>query len=209
MTQVTEGVSPILVGLSLGIALASAPGPVQAVLLGEAVRGGVARGFRALAGANLTFGFLLMCLALGLSLAPPSGPLLRILKIGGGVLLLWFAAEGLRSAQQTGGAPEERRGLPPAARGALAVILNPGGWLFLGAVASPLFAEATHQGGTANSLLAVAALMTGLAIGDGAVVFLGVGVRRTGERVGLWVRRILGFVLAALGLWLLMDGVIA
>ena len=72
--------APVVAGLGVGVALASAPGPVQAVLMAEAIRGGVARGFRALAGANLTFGFLLMCLALGVSVATPSGSALRVLS---------------------------------------------------------------------------------------------------------------------------------
>jgi threonine/homoserine/homoserine lactone efflux protein len=51
------------------------------------------------------------------------------------------------------------------------------------------------------------ALVFGLAIGDGAVVvFGGVGVRRAGERVGRWVRRVLAVVLAGLGVWLLVGG---
>jgi threonine/homoserine/homoserine lactone efflux protein len=200
-----NGLPPALIGLSLGLALASAPGPVQAVLLGEAVRGGVARGLRALAGASLTFGSLLFLLALGLSIAPPSGVVLRVLQVGGGALLLWLAVEGWRSAGAE--AAEARRQLPPAARGALAVLLNPGAWLFLGAVASPLFADAALQGGRAASVLAAAALVIGLAIGDGAVVFVGTGLRRAGERTAVWVRRILAVVLAALGVWLVIEGV--
>jgi threonine/homoserine/homoserine lactone efflux protein len=39
--------SPALTALGIGIALAAAPGPVQAVLLAESARGGVARGLRA------------------------------------------------------------------------------------------------------------------------------------------------------------------
>lgn len=58
-----EGVSPVLTGLGIGVALASAPGPVQAVLLAEAQRGGISRGFRAMAGAILTFGLLLAATA--------------------------------------------------------------------------------------------------------------------------------------------------
>jgi threonine/homoserine/homoserine lactone efflux protein len=202
---VNEGVPPPLVGLSLGLALAGAPGPVQAVLLGEAVRGGVARGLQAMAGANTTFGLLLLSLALGLSIAPPSGSLLRILKIAGGLLLLWLAVDGFLSPTPTD--EPTRPSLPPVARGALAVVFNPGAWLFLGAVASPLFAEATREGGAVASVVAAGALVIGLAIGDGAVVLVGIGVRRAGEHVALWVRRILALVLAGLGLWLLIDGV--
>ena len=199
--------TPVLAGLSLGIALAGAPGPVQAVLLAESLRGGVARGFRALAGASLTFGLLLVSLAVGLSLAPPGGTALRILKIAGGSLLLWLAVDGLRTGHRAPEADPERRTLAPSARGALAVLLNPGAWLFLGAVASPLFAEAARGGGRAGALLAAGALVVGAAVGDGAVVVLGgVGLRRAGERGKLWVSRALAVVLAGLGAWLILDG---
>lgn len=200
-----------MAGLGIGLALAGAPGPVQAVLLAEAVRGGITRGFRALAGVHLTFGLLLLCLVLGLSVAPPSGLALRILKLAGGALLLWLAADGYRSGHQVDrAAAAERRALPPAARGALAILLNPGAWLFLAAVASPLFAAATQRGGTTAALLVTVALVIGAAIGDGAMVLLGgLGMRRAGDRIGLWVGRALASLLAALGVWLLVSGVIS
>jgi len=199
-----------MAGLGVGLALASAPGPVQAVLMAEAVRGGLVRGFRAMAGANLTFGFLLVGLALGLSVAPPSGLGLRILKVTGGTLLLWLAVDGLRSRHEVTAASPERRSLPPAARGSLAVLLNPGAWVFLGTVASSLLSGATRLGGTASAVLVALALMIGLAIGDGTVVLLGgIGVRRASERVGRWVRWILATLLAGLGLWLMISGLIS
>lgn len=205
-----DAISPVLAGLGLGIALAGAPGPVQAVLVAEAAQGGIARGFRALAGTKLSFGLLLVCLALGLSVTPPSGVVLRVLKIAGGAFLLWLAAEGFRSGHELGRASAGPRSLAPAARGTLAVLLNPGAWLFLGAVASPLLATATRRGGTASALLVAVALVTGTAIGDSAVVLLGgIGVRRAGARVGRWVRRILATVLAGLGVWLIVSGVIS
>src|SRR5207247_2290645 len=125
-------------GLGVGLALASAPGPVQAVLMAESVRGGVIRGFKAMAGASFTFGLLLVGLALGVSVAPPSGLALRILRAAGGALLGW------------------------------------------------------------------------LAIGDGTVVLLGgIGVRRAGERVRLVVRRLLATLLAGLGVWLFLSGLLS
>jgi threonine/homoserine/homoserine lactone efflux protein len=126
-----ETVSPALTGLTLGIALAGAPGAVQAVFAGEAIRGGTSRGLRALAGAHLTFGVLLVGMALGFSLALPGGSALQIMKVAGGVFLLWLAAEGFRAVQAAPRAFAEQRTLPPAARGALAVLLNPGAWLSL------------------------------------------------------------------------------
>ncbi|HJP66069.1 MAG TPA: LysE family transporter [Actinomycetota bacterium] len=205
-----ESLSPAAAGFGLGIALASAPGPVQAVLMGEAIRGGVARGFRAMAGAAVTFASLLVLLALGLSVATPSGAMLRGLKIAGGLLLLWLAVDGFRTAGRVGtdAEPSRRRELPPAVRGVLAILLNPGAWLFLAAVASPLFAEATASAGRAGALLAAAALVVGLAMGDGTVVLIGgLGVRRAGEGAERWVARGLAVVLAGLGGWLLIGGV--
>jgi threonine/homoserine/homoserine lactone efflux protein len=198
-----------MAGLALGVALAGAPGPVQAVLLSEAIRGGIGRGFRALVGVHLTFGLLLVGLALGLSLASPSGAALRILKVAGGAYLLWLAVEGLRSGHTVDPGSADRRPLPPAARGTLAILLNPGGWLFLAAVASPLLASAGLQAGTGGALLVAVALVTGAAIGDCAVVLVGgIGVRRAGEGVGRLVRRALAIVLAGLGVWLVVAGLI-
>jgi threonine/homoserine/homoserine lactone efflux protein len=197
-----------IAGLGLGLALASAPGPVQAVLMAEAVRGGVARGFRAMAGANLTFGLLLVALALGLSVAPPSGPALRILKVAGGGLLVWLAIDGFRSRHEVPSATAEHRSLPPAVRGALAVLLNPGAWVFLGTAASSLLSGATDRGGSASAVLVAVALIVGLAIGDGAVVLLGgVGVRRAGSHVRSWVWGVLAGLLAGLGIWLVISGI--
>ena len=203
-------VSPALAGLGLGIALAGAPGPVQAVLLTESVGGGVARGLRALAGVHVTFGLLLVGLALGVSAVPPSGPAVRILKVVGGAFLLGLAADALRSAGRIDAAPGRRPGLPAAARGALAIVLNPGGWLFLGAVASPLLAAATRRGGVGSALVLAIGLVAGAAIGDCGVVLLGgIGIRRAGERVERSVRRGLALVLAGLGIWLVAGGLIS
>jgi threonine/homoserine/homoserine lactone efflux protein len=200
----------VVAGMSLGLALAGAPGPVQAVLLAEAIRGGIPRGLRALSGAAVTFGVLLASLALGLSVATPAGLTLRFLQFVGGAFLLWLAVEALRSEHALEDRPSpERRALPPAARGALAVLLNPGAWLFLGAVASPLFAAASQRGGTGSAFSVAVALAVGLAIGDGAIVLVGgLGLRRAGERVTRLVRRGLAILLAGLGVWLLVNALI-
>jgi homoserine/homoserine lactone efflux protein len=209
ITMGTE--SPALAAFGIGIALASAPGPVQAVLLAEAVRGGVRRGLRALAGTSFMFGSLLLLLALGLSVARPSGAVLRSLKVAGGALLLWLAVDALRSGYKVEGrTAAERRGLHPTVRGVLAIVLNPGAWLFLGAVASPLLLSATRGGGRASAIVAALALMVGAGTGDLGVVLLGgLGLRRAGRRVILWAQRILATLLAGLGVWLLLQGAIS
>jgi threonine/homoserine/homoserine lactone efflux protein len=203
------GFSPVLASLGVGIALASAPGPVQAVLLTESVHGGMTRGLRALAGAGLTFGLLLTCGALGLSVAAPRGTALAALQLVGGGFLLWLSADGLRSRREPGPSNTARRfSLPPFVRGALAVLLNPGAWLFLAVVASPLFASAHQRGGTSSAPIVAVVMMAGLAAGDGTVVLLGgIGVRRANDRARQWITRGLATLLAGFGIWLIATGV--
>jgi threonine/homoserine/homoserine lactone efflux protein len=205
---VIAAVAPALTALGLGLALAGAPGPVQAVLLAESTRGGVPRGLRALVGVHGTFGLLMVSLALGLSVATPAGLVVRGLRVAGGALLLLLAIDGARSPGQPGAAPKGRRTLPPAVRGSLSIVLNPGAWLFLGAVASPLLVGATRRGGTAGALLAAVALVAGAAAGDVGVVLLGgLGLRRLGIRAAGIVRLALAVALAALGVWLMISGI--
>ena len=209
MFESGETTTGLIAGLGIGVALAGAPGPVQAVILAESARGGVRRGLGAVAGASLSFGSLLVGLALGLSALAVTGPALRLLQVIGGAFLVWLAIDGLRSAQNAEGVEPMRRSLPPAARGSLAVLLNPGAWLFLGAVASPLIGASAQAGGTPAAVVAALALMAGAAAGDAVLALVaGLGLRRAGRRTGALVQRTLAVVLAALGAWLILMGVL-
>jgi threonine/homoserine/homoserine lactone efflux protein len=239
--------TPVLAGLGVGVALASAPGPIQAVLLAETLRGGLPAGWRAQAGVNVVFAGLLVSLAFGLSVVVPGHLVLAATQVAGGALLALLGAEGLRAANRppapapatrtspvraaalasAGGpggpaagpdsglpGPPEPAGrgwrLPGAARGALAVLLNPGTWLFLGAVATPLFGSALRRGGTLDALLVALVILAGCAVGDTAVVLIGgFGVRRAGQRGRQWVQRGLAVTLAGLGAWFLIAGTAA
>jgi threonine/homoserine/homoserine lactone efflux protein len=204
----------VLAGLGLGIALAGAPGPVQAILMAEALRGGLGRGFRAMFGANLTLGALLVALALGVSIAVPSDTLLRVLKVIGGLFIVFLGVDGFRAARAAAqpteldqAAPGARRELPPLARGALAVVLNPPAWLFLATAASSLMASATRSGGTQTALLAALALLLGVAAGDGTLVLASaLGLRRAGSTTGRRLRQALAIILALLGLSVIVSG---
>jgi threonine/homoserine/homoserine lactone efflux protein len=205
----SDSFAPILAGLGLGIALAGAPGPVQAILLTEALRGGVSRGLRAMAGANLMLGALLLALALGVSIAIPSGPLLKALKLVGGAFLVFLAVDGFRTASRPIAQAKDKE-LPPVARGALAVILNPPAWLFLATAASSLMVSATQAGGTLTAVLSALALLVGVMAGDGTLVLAsGLGLRRARSNVGRTLRQILSIVLAVLGAALILSGLLA
>ncbi len=202
-------VAPVLTGLGLGIALAGAPGPVQAILLAESLRG-VRRGLAAMAGANLTLGALLVTLALGVSIASPPEPIVRGLKLVGGAFIIFLGVDGYRAAEKT---PLDSRGrrreVPPPVRGVLGVLLNPPAWLFLATAASSLMASATQTGGTGAALLAALALLAGVASGDLTLVLAGgLGLRRTNATIGVYVKRGLASMLVILGLSVLVAGIL-
>jgi threonine/homoserine/homoserine lactone efflux protein len=200
------GLAPVFGALGIGIALAGAPGPVQAILLTESVRS-LPRGMRALLGAASTWLTLLLLVALGVSLAAPDGLVFRILRFGGGLLLIWLAVDGFRADETS--ETDARGGIPPFIRGSLAVALNPGAYLFLAAVASPIFANASSLGGTANAVLAAVAMSAGTVAGDLGVVLIGAfGMRRIGQVRATLVRRALAVLLGMLGLWLLVGAAI-
>ena len=158
-------------------------------------------------GAFATWLTFLLLVALGVSLITPEGLLFRLMRVAGGVLLIWLSIDGLRA-----GATEEidaRSGLPPFLRGSLAVALNPGAYLFLAAVASPVFANASALGGTPNAVLAAAAMSAGTVSGDLAVVLVGhFGMRRLGDARATLVRRGLAVLLGLLGVWLLVGAAV-
>jgi threonine/homoserine/homoserine lactone efflux protein len=185
---------------ALGLVLASAPGPVQAVLLTESARGGRRRGFAAMLGANATFAALLMALAGGLALVAPTGTAARFIRLGGGVFLLLLAADTWRDAKRQ---QEDvvRSGLPPAPRGVLAVLLNPGAWIFLGTTAAALMADAIRQGGRSFAVLTAVAMTAGIAVIDGTFVMLASeSSSRLGALGSARLVYVLGAVLAAFGL---------
>ena len=89
-------VSIPLAAFGLGVALGASPGPVQLLLFSEASRGGAGRGLRAMAGANATFGLMMLLLAAGLSSLEPGDTFLRVVKVIGGAFLVFLAVDAIR-----------------------------------------------------------------------------------------------------------------
>jgi threonine/homoserine/homoserine lactone efflux protein len=197
-----------LSAFGLGAALGALPGPVQFLLLTESSRGGVGRGFSAMAGANGTFAVLLLGLAGGVSALTPGKAVLRTLEIVGGAFLLWIAWDAVREAVRgvpSEGAPPARLGAP--VRGILAVLLNPGAWIFLATSASAVMAEATGRGGRGLAFVTALAMLAGVAAIDGTMVLLGGGARRFGTGPTAWVTRAFAVGLACFGAILVFRGI--
>jgi len=214
-------------GFGLGIALGVSPGPVQILLLTEAARGGIRRGFRAMAGANGAFLVLLLLLATGVSVVSPSGTAIRVLEVAGGILLLAVAADAARDVvrgedvrQAEAAAERARSGAAsggrrpraavvahPTTRGVLAVLLNPGAWLFLATTASALVANARAEDGRVAAFVTVIALMVGVSIMDGITVVVGGGSSLLAGRAGRWIRLALTLLLGGIGVLFVVRGI--
>jgi threonine/homoserine/homoserine lactone efflux protein len=181
---------------------------VQVLLLGEAARGGVRRGLAAMAGANGTFGVLLLTLAAGLAVARPTGTALRALRLAGGAVLVWIAAMSVLETLRAGAEDEQvRPRLSPQVRGILAVLVNPGAWIFLATSASALLAGAADTGGRTFGFVAAAAMLAGVMLVDATMVLLGAGSGRfLGRRGEIALGVALSAALAAAGGWLLFQG---
>jgi len=219
--------SHALTGFGLGIALGVSPGPVQILLLTESARGGIGRGFRAMLGANGTFLVLVLLLAAGVSAVSPGGTAIRILQVAGGAFLLLIAvdaardvlrgedvreareaADRVRREAQTGGRRSRAAVMAhPTTRGVVAVLLNPGSWLFLATTASALVADAVDDGGRATAFVTVIALMAGVSVMDGITVLLGGGSTLLAGRAGKWIRLALTLLLGTIGVVFLVRGI--
>lgn len=196
----------VAAAFGLGVALGSSPGPVQLLLFSDASRGGVGRGLRTMLGANATFGAMLVLLALGLSRLEPGDAFLRVVQVVGGLFLIWIALDALRARGRPLHAETSGPTRHPAARGAIAVVLNPGVYVFLATTGTAVLGGATDQGGRPLAVLTALALLLGVSLMDGAMVLLGSGAHRLPERFLSALTGVLALVMAAAGAWLVVKG---
>jgi threonine/homoserine/homoserine lactone efflux protein len=190
----------------LGVALGASPGPVQLLLFSEAARGGVTRGLRAMAGANATFGFMLVLLAAGLSSIESGDAFLSAIRVFGGAFLVFLAVDAIRENRRPHEVDAPPGGLHPAVRGVVAVLLNPGAYVFLATTGAAVVADAAHDGGRALAFLTVAALLAGVSLMDSSMVLLGTGAHRVSQHSLRILGDVLAVALGALGVWLIVQG---
>lgn len=193
--------------LGIGVALGAAPGPVQVLILAESAHGGARRGLHVVAGVNVIFIVLLLGLEFGLASLEPAEAALDVLRLAGGAFLLWLSLVIYRESRRPAGPADARRTrLHPFARGVLAVMLNPGVWIFLATTASAVIADAEREGGHALGLLTAAAMVVGALIPDMVLVAVGSGgATRLGEPLRRRLEPVLAAGLAAFGILLLYQ----
>jgi threonine/homoserine/homoserine lactone efflux protein len=200
-------VSIPLAAFGLGVALGASPGPVQLLLFSEASRGGVRRGLLAMAGANATFGVYLLLLAAGLSSLEPSETFLRVVQVIGGGFLVFLAVDALRENRRPEAVDASRPRLHPSVRGVVAVLLNPGVYVFLATTGTAVVASAVEEGGRGLAVVTVLALLVGVSLMDSAMVLLGAGAHRVSERALRILGDVLALALGGLGVWLIVAGI--
>jgi threonine/homoserine/homoserine lactone efflux protein len=180
---------------------------VQILVFSEAARGGATRGLRAMAGANATFCFMLVLLAAGVSSIEPGQTFLSVVRVIGGGFLVFLAIDALRENRRRRRVKAAPGGLHPAVRGILAVLLNPGAYVFLATTRTAVVADAAQDGGRGLAFLTVATLLAGVSLMDSSMVLLGTGAHRVRERALRIMSDVLALALGALGLWLIVQGV--
>ena len=202
----------VVPAFALGAALGAAPGPVQLLILSETARHGIGAGFRVMLGANGMLFVVLVTLALGFSTVEPSPGVVRGLRVIGGAFLVVLAANELRALRRgpEGGRSTDGRlaTLGPTTRGVMLVLVNPGAWIFFATTASAFMAEASADGGRDAALLAAVAMTFGVSLTDFGSALVGTGSRALlGERALTWVRTGLSFLLLAIGVAFVVQGV--
>ena len=197
-----------LAAFGLGVALGASPGPVQLLLFSEASRGGAGRGLRAMGGANATFGAMMLLLAAGLSSLEPGETFLRVVKVIGGAFLVFLAFDATRESRRPHEVEETRKGLHPAVRGIVAVVLNPGVYVFLATTGTAVVASAVDQGGRGLAVITVVALLLGVSLMDSTMVLLGAGAHRVSDRFLRILSDVLAVAMGALGVWLMLRGIV-
>jgi threonine/homoserine/homoserine lactone efflux protein len=210
-----SGAGPIA-AFAFGFALGAAPGPVQLLILSQTARRGFGGGVRVMLGANLTLLAILLAIAVGVSAAEPSETALRALRLIGGLVLIAIAGNELRTlvgarpaddGSSSEGAASERA-LSPTVVGIVAVLLNPGAWIFFATTAASILATTSTERGTTAAIVTAVFIAAGVSASDLSLTLLGSGGRRLiGDRGLRIVRTVLAAGLLVVGVAFVWQGV--
>ncbi len=197
--------------LTATVLLNLSPGPDNAFILGQTVRGGRKSGFAAMFGIwTGAFGHVLMAAA-GLSVVLVTSALaFSVVKWAGAAYLIWLGLGALRS--NGGSFISEQKGaqkdvFPIYKQGVMVGLLNPKVAIFFLAFlpqfvvqgAGPVWAQLFLHGGL---IIGVAAFIEPpLVIAGGRLT----DKLRNNPRIGLWMDRSLGAIFIALGIRLAME----
>ena len=134
--------STILTAATIGFSAGVTPGPLQAVFLAYAVKGGWKKALPAAFAPLVTDGPVILLVLLILNNLPPI--FLRALQIGGAFFLLYLAWDAFRSFRQFQAVQEaeDTSGWGTLMKATLMNLLAPGPWLFWSLINGPNLLQA-------------------------------------------------------------------
>jgi len=194
----------IVQGLSLGLAVAIAPGPLQAYLLGQAVRYGPRHTLPLILAPVVSDVPIIALVLLTLAFLPDWA--LRSLQIGGGIVLMYLAWESYTHLRRPPvGAPDARQTGQSFLKAVLMNGLSPGPYIFWFTIAGPIF----KTGFNADPWLGWAYLISfgvGLVIGLAAFVLTVGTTRHLNERSQMLINITTTVILAGFGVYQIWAG---
>jgi threonine/homoserine/homoserine lactone efflux protein len=149
---------------------------------------------------------MMLLLAAGLASLEPGETFLRVVQVIGGAFLIFLAVDAIRESRRPEATETPRPGLHPTIRGIVAVLLNPGVYVFLATTGAAVVASALDQGGRPQAFATVIALLAGVSLMDLGMVLLGTGAHRVSDRALRILGEVLALALGVLGLLLIVRG---
>lgn len=199
--------STALFAASYGFAAAVQPGQLQAYLVSRAIAHGWRRTLPAVLAPLLSDVPVILLVVLLLTRVPPL--FLNVLRVVGGVFLLYLAYGALRASRGEAGTAAS----PAAAHrtfleAVLINLLNPSPYLGWALVLGPLLLQ-SWASSAASGIAVLAAFYLSLIAGSSAIVILFAQARALGPRVARGLVALSALALAAFGAWQLWAGLAA
>lgn len=195
----------LLLGIATGLAAGLSPGPLMAVVVAEAARGGWRRGAAVSLAPPVTDAAIIAAALAVADRLPPEA--LRVLSGAGGLFAAYLAGETLRAAGQPPVPDAAARGAVAGGfwRGLLTNLLNPHPYLFWFTVGVPVVLAAARRSWVDAALFLVPFFLLLVGSKVAIAVLTDRGVRLAGSRFYAWSLRLAAAGLAAAAAVLLYE----
>lgn len=189
------------IGFSAGVT----PGPLQAVFLSYAIKGGWKKALPAAFAPIVSDGPVIVLVLLVLNNLP--GNFLRFLQIGGGLFLIYLAWDSYQAFRQFREVEEVRdtKGFQTLIKATLMNLLAPGPWLFWSLINGPNLLEAWAISPWWG-LLYVICFYGVFILSNIALIFMFSSMRKMGEQVRKGLLLVSAIVLGGYAVFQLLQG---